>query len=320
MSFKILGTGHYVPPRVVTNEEMSTMVDTSDEWITQRVGIRERRVCVNETASDLAYNAALGALEMSGTTPDELDMIICATISADDASPSLACSIQNMLGATCPAMDVSAACSGFVYLLDTAAGFFARKKVKKMLVVGAERLSRMIDFTDRNTCVIFADGAGAMVLGEGDAFLSSKLNAKGGDTVIKIPNHPGTSPFYKVETPPPYIYMNGQETFKFAVNALSADLKQVVAEAGVTVDDIAWVIPHQANMRIIDTASRRLKIPLDKFAMNIAKYGNTSSASIPIMFDELNRDGKLKDGDYLALCSFGGGLTSAACVIRWHAL
>ncbi len=317
MSFKVLGTGHCVPKRVVTNDELSQMVDTSDEWITQRVGVKERHVCTTETAVDLAHNAALGALEMSGTKPAELDMIICATISTDDASPSMACSVQNLLGATCPAMDVSAACSGFVYALDTAAGFFARGKVKKMLVIGGEKLSRMLDWTDRNTCVIFADGAGAMVLGEGDDYLASKLHAKGGDTVIKIPNYVGCSPFNEVKERKPVINMNGQETFKFAVNALTGDLSYVIAEAGLTVADIAWVIPHQANVRIIDAASRKLGIPLDKFGLNIDKYGNTSSASVPILIDEFNREGRFKKGDYLALCVFGGGLTSASCVLRW---
>lgn len=319
MSFKVLGTGHFVPSRIVTNDELSTIVETSDEWITQRVGVKERRVCTTETAAELAYGAALEALRMSGTKPEELDMIICATVSGDDASPSMACVVQNLLGATCPAMDVSAACSGFIYMLDTAAGFFARKKVKKMLVVGAERLSRIMDWTDRNTCVIFGDGAGAMVLGEGDAYMASKLFAKGGDTVIKIPYFGGSSPFYKNESPKPYIYMNGQETFKFAVTVMIQDIKDVVREAGLQLSDIAWVIPHQANARIIDAASRKLDIPAERFGKNIEKYGNTSAASIPMLIDELVRDGKIKDGDYLALCSFGGGLSSAACVIRWGA-
>ncbi len=317
MSFKILGTGHFVPSRVVTNDELSTIVETSDEWISQRVGVRERRVCTTETAADLAYGAALEALSMSNTKPEELDMIICATVSPDDASPSMACTVQSMLGATCPAFDVSAACSGFIYMLETAAGFFARKKVKKMLVVGGERLSRIVDWSDRNICVIFGDGAGALVLGEGDDYLSSKIFAKGGDNVIKIPHFGGTSPFYQNELPKPYIYMNGQETFKFAVNVMVQDITDVIREAGLQMSDIAWVIPHQANARIIDAASRKLDIPAERFGKNIEKYGNTSAASIPILMDELNREGKFKDGDYLVLCSFGGGLSSAACVIRW---
>ena len=318
MSFKILGTGHCVPSRVVTNDELSTLVETSDEWIAQRVGVRERHVCTTETTAELAYKAAVQALEMSGTRVEELDMIICATVSADDASPSLSCMTQNLLGATCPAMDVNGACSGFPYALDTAAGFFARKKVKKMLVIGGERLSRLVDWTDRNTCVIFGDGAGAVVLGEGDAYLASKLHAKGGNNVIRIPLYEGQSMFSTREARKPYIYMNGQETFKFAVNAMVGDLSEVIAQAGLQQSDIAWVIPHQANARIIDAASRKLDIPADRFGKNIEKYGNTSAASIPILLDELNRMGRFKTGDYLAFVSFGGGLTSAACVLRWE--
>jgi len=302
----------------VTNDEMSTLVDTSDEWIAQRVGTRERHVCTTETTAELACKAAEQALEMSGTPVGEIDMIICATVSADHSSPSLACMTQNLLGATCPAMDVNGACSGFPYALDTAAGFFARKKVKKMLVIGAERLSRLIDWTDRNTCVIFGDGAGAVVLGEGDAYLASKLYARGGDNVIRIPQFEGQSKFNTREARNPYIYMNGQETFKFAVNAMAGDLAEVISEAGLQQSDIAWVVPHQANARIIDAAGKKLDIPAERFGKNIEKYGNTSAASIPILLDELNRAGKFKKGDYLALASFGGGLTSAACVIRWE--
>jgi len=317
MNFKVLGTGHYVPPRIVTNEELSTFLDTSDEWISRRVGVKQRRVCTTETASELAYRAALNALEMGNTAPEELDMILCATVSGDDSSPSMACTVQGMLGATCPAMDINAACSGFIYMLDTAAGFFARGKVKKMLVIGAERMSGILDWEDRNTCVIFGDGAGALLLGEGDSYLSSKLFAKGGDSVIKIPHFSGMSPFYKNETPKPYVFMNGQETFKFAVNAMCLDLTEVIEAAGLQESDVAWVVPHQANIRIIEAAVRKLKIAQEKFCSNIDKYGNTSAASIPILMDELNRDGKLQHGSYVALCSFGGGLSSAACIIRW---
>lgn len=319
MSFEILGTGHYVPTRVVTNDELSTLVDTSDEWITRRVGVRERRVCTTETAAELAFRAAKNAMEMSGTAPEELDMILCATISADNASPSMACMVQELLGATCPAMDINAACSAFIYMLDTAAGFFARGRVKKMLVVGAERMSGILDWKDRNTCVIFGDGAGALVLGTGDAYLASKLFAKGGDNVIKIPHFSGMSPFYEKEPDRPYTYMNGQETFKFAVNALCQDVAEVTRAAGLKESDISWVIPHQANLRILEAAKKRLDIPPERFCFNMDRYGNTSAASIPILLDEMNRAGKLKDGNYLALSAFGGGLTSAACIIRWVA-
>jgi len=316
MSFKILGTGSCLPKKSVSNEELSQFLDTSDEWITQRVGITERRISTTETTAQLALGAATAALEMSGVKPCELDMILCATVSADFAAPSLACSLQELIGATCPAMDVNAACSGFIYALETAAAFF-KLGYKKILMVGAERLSRVVDWTDRSTAVIFADGAGALVLEPGDSYISSKLVAKGGDSVLCIPSYRGESPFYEVETKPPYVHMSGQEVYKFAVNAMCNDLEDVIADAGLSMEDIAWVIPHQANARIIDAASRKLNIPPERCCKNIEKTGNTSAASVAILLDELCRSGKLKEGDYIAMSVFGAGLTSAACVIRW---
>jgi len=316
MSFKILGTGSCLPQRSVTNEDLSELLDTSDEWITQRVGISERRICTTETTTDLSVGAATGALEMSNTSPGDLDLILCATVSADHTAPSLACSVQNRLGATCPAMDINAACSGFIYMLETAAGFFALG-YKRILVIGAERLTRLVDWTDRSTAVIFADGAGAMVLAPGSSYITSKLVAKGGDSVLRIPSFSGESPFYENEAQKPYIYMNGQEVFKFAVNAMCTDLADVVEAAGLTMDDIAWVIPHQANARIIDFAVKKFGIKPERCLKNIEKTGNTSAASVAILADELIRSGKLKDGDYIAMAAFGAGLTSAACVIQW---
>lgn len=317
MSFKILGTGSYVPQRVVTNDELSTFLDTSDEWISERTGIRARHISTTETTSDLAYQAAIRALENAKVSAKELDMIICATISSDLASPSVAIMVQKMIGATCPAMDISAACSGFVYALDTAAGFFERKKAKKILLLGAERLSKMLDWEDRGTCVIFADGAGAVVLGEGDNYLSSKLTAKGDDDVIKIPNYVGLSPYFTREAEKPCINMKGREVFKFAVNAMCKDVVEVLEEANLSQEDVAFVIPHQANLRIIDSVKKKLTISPEKYCYNIDRYGNTSSASIPLVLDEINREGKIKDGDYIVFSAFGGGLTTAACVIKW---
>ena len=317
MSFSVRSTGSYVPSRVVTNDELSSFLDTSDEWISERVGVKERHVCTTETAVDLAYQAALRALDMGNIKPEELDMILCTTVSSDDISPSVSCMVQNKLGANCPAMDINAACSAFVYMLDTAAGFFVRHRVKKMLVIGAERMSRIVDWEDRNTCVIFGDGAGAMVLEEGNNYIASKLTTKGNDEIIRIPNPIGKSPFFKGEQLKPYIHMKGEETYKYAINAMSTDIKDVIALAGMKQSDIAFVVPHQANIRIIQQAQKRLEIPLERFYINIERYGNTSSASIPLAMDELNRAGKLQRGDILTLCAFGGGLSSAACVLKW---
>ena len=310
-----MGSGSALPGRVLSNDELSGFLDTSDEWITQRVGISERRVCTTESAADLAYEASLRALNMGGVAIDELEMIICATISADYAAPAMACSVQEKLGASCPAFDVNAACSGFIYALDIAAGYFARGK-KRILVIGAERLTRLLNWSDRSTTVIFADGAGAMVLGDGDAYLSSKLYTKGGSEVLSIPVFAGGSPYYEHEPQEPYVTMNGQEVFKFAVKAMCTDLTDVVKSAGLRIEDVAWFIPHQANARIIDTAVRKLSIPPERCLKNIERVGNTSAASVPILADELFRSGKVRDGDIIALCSFGAGLTSGACVIR----
>ncbi len=318
MSFRIAGTGMYVPENIVTNDDLSKIVETNDEWIKTRVGIERRHISVNETTADMAVKAAQAALENSGVKAEELDLILVSTVSGDYVSPSVSCLVQKALGVHCLAYDISAACSAFLFLLETAAGYFARGKVKKALVIGAERMSRIIDWDDRSTCVIFGDGAGAAVLEEGDNYLSSLFNVQGGDEVIRIPTPAGKSPFYKGESlGEPYVYMNGQETFKFAVSSISRDIKQVLEDANLSLEDIKYVVPHQANLRIIDAASRRSGIPLEKFYVNIQEYGNTSSASVPMALDELNRAGKLERGDLILFTAFGGGLASAASIIRW---
>lgn len=317
MSFTILGTGMYVPQRVVTNDDLALLVDTNDEWIRKRVGIARRHISTGETASDMGCAAAKRALDNAGVHPEELDLILAATVSGEYVSPSVSCMVQRGLGVHCPAYDINAACPAFIFLLETAAGFFARKKVKKVLVVGAERLSGIVDWTDRSTCVIFGRRRGAAVLGEGDGYLDSILTVSGGDDVIKIPHYEGDSPFYQKRGERPYIHMEGQETFKFAVNAICADVRRLLHKHNLKAKDIAYIVPHQANMRIIDFAARKLEVPLEKFKVDIGEYGNTSSASIPIALDELNRSGALHRGDRLILTGFGGGLASASCLIQW---
>ena len=319
MSFRILGTGSFAPEKVLTNEDLSRMVDTSDEWITKRVGVKQRHVCTTETTTDMGVEAARRALESSGVKPEELDMIIAASITADTISPGLAGMVQNRLGAgSYPCFDINAACPGFVFALDVAAGFFARKKVRKVLVVSAERMSGMIDWTDRSTCVIFGDGAGAAVLGEGDSYLTSVLTTKGGEDVISIPTKWDNSPFFEKELRKNVVYMQGQETYKFAVTSMVRDIRQVLEEAGVAPEEVKAVIPHQANYRIINEARRRIpEIAPEKFLINIDRYGNTSSASEPILLDEANRQGLLQPGDYVVLTAFGGGLSTGCCLLRW---
>lgn len=318
MSFQILGTGSFVPERVVTNEELSQMVDTSDEWIVKRIGVRKRRVCTSETVTDLGAEAARRALADAGVQPEELDLIIAATISADTISPGLGGMVQNRLGARCPAFDMNVACPGFLFALDVAAGFFARKAVKKVLVVSAERMSGLMDWEDRATCCIFGDGAGAVVLGEGDAYLASELHTQGGDDIISIPVKWDNSPFYQRELPKNKVNMEGQATYKFAVTSMVSDIKSVLEKAGITGEQVKAVIPHQANYRIINEARRRLpEIAPEKFFLNIEEYGNTSSASEPLLLDEARRKGMFQPGDYILLSAFGGGLSSASCVVRW---
>ncbi len=317
MSIKILGTGAYVPPKVVTNDDLAKLVDTNDEWIMQRVGVKERHVSVDETAADMAVKAAKDALESADLKGEDIDLIVAATISGETLSPTVAGIVQKSIGAACPAFDVNSACSGFLFALDTAVSYILRGGYRNVLVIGAERLSKIVDWSDRSTCVIFGDGAGAMVIAPGEGYLASRLYTAGGNEVIEIPSFGGSSPFYTADLKHPYIFMDGQETFKFAVNKIAEDIKYITEQAGLTLDDIDYVVTHQANIRIMDFAAKRLKIPKEKFVINIHKYGNTSSASVAIAFDELAKSGKLKKGDKIAMCAFGGGLSSAACLIEW---
>ena len=320
MKFKVLGTGSYIPPKVVTNDDLSQMVDTNDEWISKRVGIRERHVSVDETTSQMGAKAAREALENSGVKPEELDLILAASISSEYANPGVATMVQRYLGASCPAIDIGgAACTGFLFLIETAAAYLALGKVNKILLIGAERLSGLVDWKDRSTCIIFADGAGAMVVsGEGDKLLASAIHTEGNEEIIHIPHVTGTSPFYQGEQiKEPFIFMNGKETYKFAVSVMREDILDMMEQANLQDEDIRWVVPHQANIRIINEAKRKLPIGPEKFCSNIERVGNTSSASVAILLDELNREGKLQRGDKIILVAFGGGLCHGACALEW---
>ncbi len=318
MNFKILGTGSYVPANVVTNDDMAKIVETSDEWISKRVGIKERHVSINETTLDMGLAAAQRALENAGVSGSDIDLIVAATISADSVTPNLACMIENRIGADCMSFDVSAACAGFLFALETAMGFIERKRAKKVLVVCAERMSKLLDWTDRSTCVIFGDGAASVVLeATEEGFYDSVIHTKGGDDVIDIPTRDGISPFYKVEQKHPFLFMNGQATFKFAVNSITHDVKELLDRTGLTPEDIDFVIPHQANKRIIDFAQPKSGIDREKWYVNIERFGNVSGASIPIALDEMNRKGMLQRGQKILLTAFGGGLSSGALVFEW---
>lgn len=317
MSFSIKGTGSAYPERIVSNEELAKDMDTSDEWISTRTGIRNRRVSVDETMTSLSVDAARRALADADTKAEELDMIIFSTIHGEYNTPSMACVVAQELGAECPGFDVNAACSGFVYALDVAAGFFARGKVKKVLVVAAEMMTHLVDWDNRSTSVLFGDAAGAVVLTEGDDLLATRLTAKGNVEVLNCPNYIGNTPYSKQEHKPTVLYMNGREVYRFAVSSMVQDLTDVVALAGLSEDEVDWILPHQANLRIIEGAQGRLPYPKEKYGQNIEDYANTSSACIPCLMDQMSRAGKFKKGDILALSAFGGGLTTGAAVLRW---
>lgn len=326
MNVGILGTGSYVPEKVLTNYDLEKMVETSDEWIVSRTGIKERRIAAREQASsDLAYEAAIKALAKARLSAEELDLIIVATVTPDHSFPSTASVLQDRLGARhAAAFDLSAACSGFLYGLVTGTQFIQNGLYKYVLVIGVETLSKITNWTDRNTCVLFGDGAGAAVIGpveEGYGFLSFELGSDGaGGNLLKQPaggsRLPSTSETLNEGLN--YIHMSGSEVFKFAVKIMEQASIRVIEKAGLKKKEIDFMVPHQANLRIIDSALRRLDLSEDKVVINLDRYGNMSSASIPIALDEALSENKIKDGDNVILIGFGGGLTWGATVLRWY--
>lgn len=321
----ILGLGTYVPDKILTNKDLEKMVDTSDEWIVERTGIRERRMADENTAtSDLATRAAEKALAEANTSPDEIDLIIACTATPDMFFPSVACLVQANLQATkAAAFDLAAGCSGFMYGVATGSQFIRTGFYKKILVIGAETLTRIMDYTDRNTCVLFGDGAGAVVLGQcepGYGIIGIDLGADGaGGDLLKLPAGGSRIPASAetVANRLHYVHMNGNEVFKFAVKVMGETAYKALDDAGLTAADVNLLIPHQANIRIIQSAAKRLKLPMDKVVINVDKYGNTSSASIPLALREAIDAGRVKKGDVIVAVGFGAGLTWASCVIKW---
>lgn len=322
---RISGTGSYLPQFVLTNSDLEKMVDTSDEWIVARCGIKERRIADKEEAtSDLASKAALNACRDAAISPSDIDLIIVSTVTPDMIFPSTACIVQKNIGAVnAAAFDVEAACTGFIFGVTIASQFIENGFYKNALVIGADVLSRITNWEDRSTCVLFGDGAGAVVLtasqepGVISAYIAS--DGKGSDHLFcpaggsRLPASHET-----VDQKLHYTNMDGGEVFKFAVKALPDAVKRAVEKGGMNVSDISWLFPHQANIRIIESAAKRLGIPEDRVALTIDKYGNNSSASIPIAMDSYSKDNKIKDGDTLALVGFGSGLTWGASLIKWQ--
>ena len=321
----IIGTGSYVPERVLTNQDLEKMVETSDEWIRTRTGISERRIAgPDEATSDMSTKAALAAMQQAEVAPEEIDLIIVATVTPDMFFPATACWVQKKIGAMHAAcFDVSAACSGFLYAMEIAQQFISTHVYNTVLIIGADKLSLIVNWSDRNTCVLFGDGAGAAILrnrADSHGVIATHMGSDGEFTDILFMPGGGS----RFPTTPENIHqhlntikMLGKETYKQAVTAMSNAADRALETAGLKYDDIACVIPHQANMRIIEAIAHRMNLPIEKFYINLEKYGNTSAAAVAIALDEAHRAGRFRIGDYILLVVFGGGLTWASTVIQW---
>ncbi len=321
----ITGIGSYAPSRRLTNADFEKMVDTSDEWIRTRTGIVERRVCIEgENTSDMAMAAAQKALAMAGRKPADIELIIIGTVTPDFRVPSLACIVQKKMGLiNAAAMDIGAACAGFLNGLTVANAFIRSGQYKRILVIGTEKLSSITNYKDRNTCVLFGDGAGAAIVEaskENRGILSTFLKSDGRySELLWIPDGGSTRPIQSLNGKDKNVYlvMHGSEVFKHAVRMMGDASEKVLHDAGLTGKDVSLLVPHQANMRIIESTAKRLSVPMDKVFVNIAMYGNTSSASVPMALDQAIRQGRIKKNDIILMTAFGGGLTWASVVVRW---
>ena len=320
MTTRIIGTGSCLPETVVTNDFLSTIMDTSDEWITTRTGIRERHLVKDETTTSLAIGAAKQALAAAGVAPAELDLIIVGTVSGDHVTPSTACEVQAGLGAVnAAAFDINAACSGFLFGLHTVDAYIRSGMCRTALVIGAESLSRIMDWNDRSTCVLFGDGAGAAVVRADETGLLAYEQGTDGEKgrYLCCPNRTNNNPLIQTDKTLGYTRMDGQEVYKFAVTYVPASILRVLEEAKLQPEDVKYYILHQANLRIIQSVAKRLKLDEDRFPISLDHCGNISAASVPILLDEVNKKGMLQKGDKLILSGFGGGLTWGTCLIEW---
>jgi 3-oxoacyl-[acyl-carrier-protein] synthase III len=316
---KVRSFGHALPARQITNGELSAFLDTSDEWIRSHTGIESRHILSGgETISALGARAAQMALDRAGLTAEDLDYIFCPTTCGEMIFPGTGCLIQQKLGATCPAMDLNAGCTGFLYALDLADALFIRGGVKHVLIVAAEQITRLADWADRSTCVLFGDAAGAVVCESGEGFKAIHLTARGTSDPLYGVMDGGNCPFTEPKAKAVPLQMNGQEIFKFAVTQSCEDIRMVLSRGGVDADAVNYYVLHQANRRIIDTAQARLKQPVEKFPVNITTHGNTGSAGIPVLLSEMTEDGRLQTGQTIVLSAFGAGLTSGAALLQYN--
>lgn len=318
MGFTILGTGSALPKRRVSNDELSEFLDTSDEWIFTRTGIKSRHVCTTESLDDLAVAASEQALQTSGIDASQLDLIVCSTTTGDHLVPAEACAVAERLGVTCPAFDVSAACAGFVFALDVAEGYIARGRARRVLIVAAEQMTRALDWTDRATCVLFGDGAGAAVIEAGvENPLAVELSTSPDVETLRVPGLAGSSPYKTAQDRESVLSMNGRRVFKFGVNAICDMVHKLASDASIAVEDIDHFVFHQANERILSQAVKRLGVPDDCVVRTLRETGNISSACIPFALDRLARTNALNAGDTIALVGFGAGLDVGGYLLRW---
>ena len=318
MSLKIIGMGKGIPEKSVTNDELAGFLDTDDEWIVTRTGIKTRHVCTSESLTDLSVTASKQAIKKANLSATDIDLIICATLGGEYRTPSLACAVALQFGTTCPAFDINAACTGFVYALDMASAYLETGKAKHILIICAEMMSTQMDWNDRNTCILFGDGAAATVVTAGNALKYISLSAIPDTSILNLLTDTGNSPFVKNKREKGYLQMQGQEVFKFAVNIVSKDVKKALESENMLPEQIDYFILHQANKRIIDSIRGKLKQPEEKFPLNIGKYGNISSVSVPLLLCEMLEEGKLKPGNRLFISAFGAGLTAGSCVMVWE--
>lgn len=320
MAIRIMGTGSFLAKKIVSNDELAQYVDTSDEWISSRTGIKNRRIAIDETTTSMATEASKNALSMAGKEAEAVELIIVATVTPDYYTPSVACQVQAELGADkATAFDINAACSGFVFALNVAKMYIETGFCRNALVIGAETLSKILDWNDRGTCVLFGDGAGAAYIEESDTGIISVVQGSIGKKgmVLNCADRKTNNIFINKPIETDFLHMDGQEVYKFAVRQCPKCLIEALDKAGMTADDIDYFVLHQANVRIIESVAKRLKAPIEKFPMTLDYTGNMSAASVPVMLDQLVREGGLKRGDKVAMSAFGAGLTYGAVVLEW---
>lgn len=317
MSFNIVGTGSCLASQVVTNSDLSKIMDTNDEWIRTRTGIESRHIITTESLSSLAINAANNALQASKIDAASIDLVICACLVGDNVTPSMACIVAEALHISAPAFDINAACTGLIYAFSIAESFMLTNKASNILVVTCEAMSRLVDWHDRSSAVLFGDGAGAVVLTRGDGLKCVNITCVPNSKLIYCPISMGNNPYFTGEKPTASLVMDGAEVYKFAVNTMVSEIEKALKSANLTIEDIDYVLPHQANMRIIDAAKKRFGVPKEKVLTNIATCGNMSATSIAVLLDEFARSGKFNAGDKLLLVAFGAGMTAGAAIIQW---